>query len=130
MATVAHVLLEQYKILPKIIVSVSGSRNFKNYQYIEEVLNWYSPIISEINVGDAKGVDSLVTRYCNKYNIKCNIFEADWKTYGKAAGPIRNNDIISGTQLLLAFKAKDSIGTVDAIKKAFKMGIQVHVFEV
>jgi hypothetical protein len=110
-------------------ISVSGSRNFNNRDYLNSVLNYYSSSISLVKVGDAKGLDSMVIQYCQERSIPYQVLIADWKTHGKAAGPIRNIEIINGTTLLLAFPAPDSKGTINAMNYAFKSGISVHVYD-
>ncbi len=83
-------------------------------------------------MGDCSGVDRLVVNYCIERRIPYTIFEAkdDWKVYGLAAGPMRNERMIKGTRWLIAFPDKDSRGTVNAIKIAKRLKINhlvVHV---
>lgn len=113
-----------------MLVSVSGSRNYNNYDKIKSTLDYYRANITHVNVGDARGVDSLVVRYCIENSISYTVFVADWNKYGKAAGPIRNQDIIKGTFLLIAFPTVDSKGTIHAINYANKIGINVHTYNV
>lgn len=113
----------------KIPISVSGSRKFNNYEYLTRILDHYYPIISSVKVGDAKGLDSMVIRYCQEKQIPYQMLKADWDNFGLSAGPMRNADIIAGTSLLLAFPSHDSKGTIDAMNKAYKCGISVHVYE-
>lgn len=113
----------------KLPISVSGSRNFTDFKYLVQVLDHYRPIISSVKVGDAKGLDSMVIRYCQERQIPYQMLKADWDTYKKIDCPIRNADIIAGTSLLLAFPASDSKGTIDAMNKAYISGMTVHVYE-
>lgn len=53
---------------------------------------------------------------------------ADWKRYGRRAGPMRNTEMLeSGVQAVLAFWDGESRGTLDTMTKARKMGIPVRV---
>lgn len=113
----------------KLKVSISGSRHYNDYNYFKSIMDYYKPYISHINVGDAKGIDSLTVKYCQNNNIPYNIFVANWDMYGKAAGPNRNADIIKNTELLIAFPLQDSKGTKDTMNKANNMGIPVHVYQ-
>lgn len=45
---------------------------------------------SRVVTGDAKGYDSLAKAWANVHGLKYQGYPADWKKYGKAAGPIRN----------------------------------------
>lgn len=105
-----------------MFISISGSRNINDYERIANILDQYD--ITEINVGDCRGLDAIVIRYCKNKNIKCNVFKADWNQYGKRAGPIRNQQLIIGTEMLIAFPCFDSIGTINSIKIAEKMKIE------
>lgn len=49
--------------------------------------------IDEIVSGGASGVDTLAEEYANLYQIPFKLFPADWEKYGKAAGPIRNQQM-------------------------------------
>jgi hypothetical protein len=52
------------------------------------------------------------------YAIKPIWYPADWKKYGRAAGPIRNTDIAKTSNVLIACVAEDRLGgTEDTIKK-------------
>lgn len=62
----------------------------------------------------------------------CNLlrFHADWQKHGKAAGPIRNTEMLeeSGATVLVAFRADGpSPGTDDVVTKARKKGLKVIV---
>lgn len=113
-----------------MIASFSGSRDFTNYEYVSNVIKHYLPYITKIHVGDAKGVDSLVVRFCSENNINYQIFKADWNKYGKGAGPIRNRELINGTSILIAFPSNNSKGTISAINIANELNINVHIYNI
>jgi hypothetical protein len=55
---------------------------------------------------------------------------AEWDTFGRAAGPIRNQSMIDmAPDLVLAFHndMDHSRGTVDTVDRAIKAGINVEV---
>lgn len=55
--------------------------------------------------------------------------EADWIKHGKAAGPIRNTEMVeAGADLCVAFPALDSRGTWDCVRQAADIGIHVIIF--
>lgn len=58
-------------------------------------------------------------------------FPADWKRYGKAAGPIRNQQMIDEGKpdLVLAFheNINESRGTKDMVARARGIGIKVII---
>lgn len=75
--------------------------------------------IDEIISGGASGVDALAEEYANLHQIPFKLFSADWKKYGKAAGPIRNRKMAEYANALLAFD-KGTKGTQNMIDTARK----------
>ena len=111
--------------------SVSGSRNYDNKKIVFMTLASFKKDIKIIHVGDCKtGVDLLTVQWCENNFIPCKIFKAEWDKYRKSAGPLRNKQLIEGTNCLIAFPEKDSKGTRSSINIARKLGIQTIVFEV
>ena len=49
------------------------------------------------------------------------IFRPDWDRYGKAAGIIRNKDIVENSNMVIAFWDGKSKGTASSIELAKKM---------
>lgn len=45
--------------------------------------------------GEARGADLLARRYAERRKIPVNAFPALWDKHGKAAGPIRNTQMLS-----------------------------------
>lgn len=70
-------------------VAIVGSRNFNDYDLLNERLKTYVDNISEIISGGAKGTDSLAEGFADEYNIKKTIFKAEWDKFGRSAGIIR-----------------------------------------
>ena len=58
-------------------------------------------------------------------------YKANWKKYGRAAGPIRNQQMLDEGKpdLVLAFWKNKSRGTEDMIRRARKVGVEVRVIE-
>ena len=78
-----------------------------------------------IVVGDCKsGVDEIT--WDMRGLIEPEVWIADWKTFGKAAGPKRNQAMVdSGADLCIAFPSKGSTGTIDCVERAKAAGIPV-----
>jgi hypothetical protein len=47
-------------------------------------------------------------------------YKADWDTHGRAAGPIRNTDIVNDSDMVVAYWDGKSTGTNDTVTKARK----------
>lgn len=99
-------------------VAVIGSRGFTDYEKLAEVLSGID--VTEIISGGAQGADALAEFYANVHDIPTVIFKPDWKKYGRAAGPIRNKDIINNSEVVVAFWDGKSKGTLSSIKLAEK----------
>ena len=109
------------------ILAIVGSRNYTNYDYFKSVVieTTKNLRIKSIISGGATGVDNLAEKYSLEYKIPITIYKPEWEIYGKKAGPIRNTKIVDDATHLLAFPAKDSVGTLDTINKATKKNIPI-----
>jgi predicted Rossmann fold nucleotide-binding protein DprA/Smf involved in DNA uptake len=108
-------------------VGVVGSRNFDDYERMSQVLSDYD--ITTIVSGGAKGADSLAERYAKEKGIKLIVFKAEWDKYGRQAGFIRNRDIVSGSDMIIAFWDGQSRGTQHTISVATKRGKEAVVVD-
>lgn len=106
-------------------VAVIGSRTFTNYEEMKRILS--SIKITEIISGGASGADKLSEQYAKEKDIPTRIFIPDWNKNGKAAGFMRNTDIINEADFVVAFWDKSSKGTKDSIDKANKLGKKVLI---
>ncbi len=111
-------------------VLVCGSRHFNDYEKLKETLNAYR--ITSIVHGGARGADTLAGRYGNEISIPVSVFSADWNTYGKSAGPIRNRRMLTEglPEMVIAFRGPNSRGTQNMIDQATKAGIKVRIIEI
>lgn len=83
----------------------------------------------EVLVGDAQGVDLMVRSICGEEQQNYTVFSADWDKHGRAAGPIRNQEMLKEADKLIAFWDGKSPGTRNAIKTAMEMGLRLEVRE-
>ncbi len=73
--------------------------------------------------------DEWASKWAATHGYAEDVFEAEWGTHGKAAGPIRNSAMIaSGVDLVFAFWDGKSRGTKDTIDKALAAGLEVRIF--
>lgn len=81
--------------------------------------------------GDASGVDRLAGRSAMQW-VDCEVvaYPAHWKTFGRAAGAIRNQQMLDKEKVdvVLAFPSFDSKGTWDMVERAVKARIPVRVY--
>ena len=108
-------------------VLVCGGRDFTDQAAVSSALDAmlkYHPKVSIIE-GGAAGADMRARIWAENNSISCITFRADWKTHGKAAGPIRNRRMLEEGKpdLVLAFSG--GRGTENMISQAEKAGVKV-----
>lgn len=116
-------------------VLVTGSRDwpYTARGVIKEAL-----IASQATVvvhGDARGADTQADIAAIELGLARRPYPANWKLHKKAAGPIRNQEMLDKEHLpddpivqVLAFPMKQSVGTYDMAERAKKAGIPVTFF--
>ena len=103
-------------------LGIVGSRTFNDYALFERAIDKTLLRLSDKHdqiafvSGGAKGADSFARRYAKEHKIKIIEFLPDWNKHGKAAGFIRNQEIIDKSDLLVAFWDGKSRGTYHDIK--------------
>lgn len=116
---------------------VCGGRDFYDAKYLYAVLDYYcwsdpkERAITEIIEGGAQGADTLARYWALHNNIKVTTERADWKTHGKAAGPIRNKKMLDehpDAVAVIAFPTGGP-GTKHMIELAKASGFRVYVRE-
>lgn len=98
-------------------VVIAGSRSIKFYDQVLCAINNSDYNITEVVSGTAQGVDLLGERFARENNIKCVRFPADWKSYGKKAGVLRNAHMASYCDAAIIVWDGKSRGTFDMIKQ-------------
>lgn len=118
-------------------VLVCGSRNADISDKIvdaciSDVLEDYEGTEIEFVSGGAKGGDKLGEDYAQANGYKVTQFKPDWSKYGRAAGPMRNTDMLNYIDkadypVVIAFWDGASKGTYNTLKTAKRMQIPTHV---
>lgn len=110
-------------------VIITGSRDFNDAGRIFRCLSIeheLSPITLLVQ-GGARGADHHALRWAWAHNVKSITVHADWDQHGKAAGPIRNIEMLDGfpDARVIAFPLGKSIGTRHCMREAAKRGMKV-----
>lgn len=120
---------------------ISGSRHFNDYDFFsKKILEHYhdtsrrsgSHRISCIISGGARGVDKMAERFAREQGIPIEVYPADWEQHGRAAGPIRNAQMLREGRVgeVVGFLASNSRGTKNMIEQAIKAGKPVKVIHI
>jgi hypothetical protein len=110
-------------------VLVTGGRDYDRTATVFRELDFLLRSHGEVTVieGGARGADRIARQWCANCSgghVECEDFNADWKRFGKAAGAIRNQEMLdSGVDLVLAFPG--GRGTADMVKRAKSAGVRV-----
>lgn len=110
-------------------VIIAGGRYFDNYPLLVKSCDHFfkGQETIEIVSGGAKGADALGEQYASESKLKQYKFPANWNMYGKAAGPIRNEEMGDFADALVAFWDGESKGTMHMIKYMKKLGKPVRI---
>jgi hypothetical protein len=105
-------------------VGVIG-RTFNDYNRLLKVLDRLN--ITHIVSGCAEGADVLGERYADECGIPKTIHLPNWEKHGKAAGPIRNTDIVNDSEMIVCCWDGKSKGTKDSMSKAHKLKKDIFI---
>lgn len=120
--------------MDKLRILVCGGRHFNDYDLLENTING---VIAEngcenieIVSGHCVGADRLGELYAKKHNAQVKIFPAEWKKYGKRAGPMRNKQMVDyisdfKNKIVVAFVRANTKGTRNTISLAKRANIRV-----
>ena len=109
---------------------IADCRDFTDRDFIYERIDSFIKEYGEPDLiieGGASGVDRIAGEYARDHNISLKIFKADWNKYGRAAGPIRNEEMAKHGTHLLAFWDGKSRGTKNMIETARLYGLTVII---
>lgn len=110
---------------------IASGRNVPRRQAIRMIKDTFEKLpykdeVTEIVHGNASGVDRAAGEFfAGKLPVK--VFHADWKLYGKMAGPVRNLEMAKYADCLLACWDGKSRGTASMIKAAESNDLDVTI---
>lgn len=114
-------------------VLTSGDRNWTSRETIIVVLSKFNGQDVTLVQGGARGADTMVVEVARQLEIPCTTITANWQQFGRAAGPIRNRQMLDTKPALLICFHDDifnkSKGTLDCYLEASRRGIPAVVFD-
>lgn len=101
-------------------VLVCGGRDYADHARVYQVLSHYhaSNPFSVIIHGAARGADSLAGEWAEWAGVPVLPFPADWKMFGRAAGSMRNAQMLSQGKPDVVIAFKGGKGTADMCRQA------------
>ena len=110
-----------------MIVLVCGGRDFDDAGLLYETLDRLHGISKFTRVihGGAAGADALAGQWAERRGIIAIQYKADWAKHGRAAGPLRNKQMleVGRPELVVAFSG--GRGTADMVRQAKRAGVSV-----
>lgn len=106
---------------------IAGSRNITDYNTVLEAVADSGFVISEVVSGTARGVDTLGEQLAREFGFPVIRFPADWDTYGRRAGHIRNRLMAEYADALIAVWDGYSTGTRNMIDTAQLLGLNIYI---
>lgn len=106
----------------KVIIAGSRHMKFSDAWLIPKAVEASGFSVTEVVCGLARGADELGRLWAQEHKIPCTKFPADWKKFGKAAGPVRNREMADYADALIVFIWNGSKGSANMLRqmKAFK----------
>ena len=109
---------------------IAGSRNFYDFNILQNALTNCPWEITEVVSGCARGADTLGERWAFNAHKPIKRFPANWDRDGNRAGYIRNKVMSQYAEALVAFWDGQSRGTRDMIETMKSLGRRVVVIRV
>jgi len=96
---------------------IAGSRSITDMAMLDAALvAWgWKDLITAVVCGEARGADALGKAWAECHGLPVLSFPAAWAQHGKAAGPIRNQEMADAADALLALWDGRSKGTENMI---------------
>lgn len=106
---------------------IAGSRTIRDISIVRRALKEapFFASVSEIVSGGALGVDALAEIVAAELDLPCTIFLPDWKTFGAAAGPIRNRQMAKYAEALVLIWDKKSLGSASMLREATRQNLSI-----
>ena len=116
-------------------IVIGGCRDYNDYEAFKCFVDKCIEKMGEgcditVISGHCSGVDMMGERYAREKNFGLEIFPADWKRYGRAAGPVRNKQMVEACDSVIAFWDYNSKGTKSLITYATKLGKDINVKDI
>ena len=113
-------------------VIIAGCRDYNNYDEAKEYIDFcISRIKKEYTLiflsGGCKGADAIGERYAKENGFDVEKYPAQWKVYGRSAGPKRNKNMAEVSDYIICFWDEKSRGTKSLIDCAIECGKPIKI---
>lgn len=111
-------------------VLVCGGREFSDEAALRSAMNAVVGAERDVVIihGAARGADRLAGKIAKSAGVTVVEFPADWDTFGKRAGFLRNKQMLDEGKPDVVLAAPGGVGTTMMIELAQKAGVRVVQF--
>jgi hypothetical protein len=116
-------------------IAIVGSRKYPRLDLVTRLVWGILEPRRHIITGDAAGVDATVAEWVallaknESSSHSLEVIRAMWSRHGKAAGTIRNAEIIKRAEAVIAFWDGASAGTADTIQAATAKDLPIYIYD-
>jgi hypothetical protein len=117
-----------------VSVIVCGGRDYADKEELDNALSflWLCYPKLHLIAGGARGADRLAARWAHENGVDCEEVEADWETYGKRAGVLRNTAMLARLlrrqatgQRVMVLAFRGGKGTANMCEQAVNANVRV-----
>ena len=112
---------------PKKRVLVCGGRDYKDTERLRHELDALHRTFGfEVLIeGGATGADARAAEWAKANDLVCETYPADWKAYGRAAGPLRNEQMLTHGRPDVVVAFPGGTGTKDMMRRTLAAGVDL-----
>ena len=108
-------------------VLVTGGRDYRDSGAVHAALDRVhrEVVIDAVIHGAGRGADTLADTWAALRGVPAHAFPAQWRAYGRGAGPIRNQRMLDDGKPGLVVAFPGGRGTADMVRRARRAGVEV-----
>jgi hypothetical protein len=90
------------------------------------LLNKHVPITAMVIIhGGATGADAAAEKWAAMVGLRTEVYKADWVRWGRAAGSIRNGDMLKHGKPDIVVALEGGPGTADVVNRSRRAGLRI-----
>jgi hypothetical protein len=116
----------------KYRIQITGARDYTDKIVVKQALKEFIPEYCVVVHGNCSGADKLCGEIATKLGFEVEVFPAQWNKYGRAAGPLRNIQMLdTKPNVVLVFHrcVEKSKGTKHCATEAIKRNLLVKYYK-
>ena len=108
---------------------VAGGRYYNDRSEVDFTLRKFPGLKKIVTGGATTGADELAGQWAARKGILTDVFLPRWREHGKAAGPIRNAEMLKKSQPDAVLLFPGGAGTYDMGRRALHAGVMLLVVQ-